>query len=63
MEVIAAAIAAVGDAIAAWATAYAVIYVAGIGTKTFLIWSEKATAEELKTWFDFKILGRNDKKL
>ena len=44
---------AIGKAVGAWATAYAFIYVIGIGTKTFLIYTGKAKVEELKNWFDF----------
>lgn len=51
---------AIGKAIGAWATAYAVIYIAGIGTKTFLIWSEKATVDQLKGWFDFGIFKKGN---
>lgn len=44
---------AIGKAIGAWATAYAFIYIVGIGTKTFLIFTDKAKVEDLKNWFDF----------
>ena len=44
---------AIGKAVAAWATAYGFIYVTGIGTKTFLIYTGKAKVEDLKGWFDF----------
>ena len=44
---------AIGKAVAAWATAYGFIYVAGIGTKTFLIYTGKVKVEDLKGWFDF----------
>ena len=44
---------AIGKAIGAWATAYAFIYIAGIGTKTFLIYTGKAKVEDLKDWFKF----------
>ena len=59
MEIIASAIAAVGKAIAAWATAYAFIYIAGIGTKTFLIYTGKAKSDDLKNWFDFNIFKKD----
>lgn len=53
MEVIGDGLIAIGKAIGAWATAYAFIYIVGIGTKTFLIYTGKAKVEELKGWFDF----------
>lgn len=53
MEIIGQGLMAIGKAIGAWATAYGFIYVAGIGTKTFLIYTGKAKVEELKGWFDF----------
>ncbi len=53
MEIIGQGLMAIGTAIGAWATAYAFIYIAGIGTKTFLIYTGKAKVEELKGWFDF----------
>ena len=53
MEIIGQGLMAIGKAVAAWATAYGFIYVAGIGTKTFLIYTGKAMVEDLKVWFDF----------
>ena len=53
MEIIGQGLMAIGKAIAAWATAYGFIYVVGIGTKTFLIYTGKAKVEDLKGWFDF----------
>ena len=53
MEIIGQGLMAIGKAVAAWATAYGFIYVAGIGTKTFLIYTGKAKVEDLKGWFDF----------
>ena len=53
MEIIGQGLMAIGKAITAWATAYGFIYVAGIGTKTFLIYTGKAKVEDLKGWFDF----------
>ena len=61
MEVIGSGLAAIGSAIGTIATAYAFIYIAGIGTKTFLIYTGKATAEELKSWFDFVKKGGGNK--
>lgn len=53
MEIIGQGLIAVGKAVGAWATAYAFVYMAGIGTKTFLIYTGKAKVEDLKSWFDF----------
>ena len=53
MEIIGQGLMAIGKAVAAWATAYGFIYVAGIGNKTFLIYTGKAKVEDLKGWFDF----------
>ena len=53
MEIIGQGLMAIGKAVAACATAYGFIYVAGIGTKTFLIYTGKAKVEDLKGWFDF----------
>lgn len=44
---------AIGKAISGVASAWATIYVVGIGTKTFLIYTGRATADQLKNWFDF----------
>ena len=54
MEILASAIVALGKAISAWATAYAFVYIAGIASKTFLIYMGKAKVEELKYWYKFK---------
>ena len=53
MEAIGMGLQAIGKAIGAWATAYAFIYIAGIGTKTFLIYTGKAKMDEMKDWFNF----------
>lgn len=53
MDIIGEGLMAIGKAIAAWASAYGVIYVVGIASKTFLIYTEKAKIEEMKNWFDF----------
>lgn len=53
MEVLGEGLMAIGRAIGAWATAYGFIYVAGIASKTFLIFTDKAKVEDLKNWFDF----------
>ena len=44
---------AIGKAISGIASAYATIYVVGIGTKAFLIYTGRATADQLKDWFNF----------
>ena len=53
MDAIGMGLQAIGKAIGAWATAYAFIYIAGIGTKTFLIYTGKAKIDEMKDWFNF----------
>lgn len=58
MEVLGQGLMAIGKAIGAWATAYAFIYVAGIGTKTFLIYTGKVKVDELKDWFKFGLGGK-----
>ena len=54
MEILASAIVVLSKAISAWATAYAFVYIAGIASKTFLIYMGKAKVEELKDWYKFK---------
>ena len=61
MEIIGEGLQAIGSAVGTIAAAYAFIYIAGIGTKTFLIYTGKATAEELKNWFDFVKKGGGNK--
>jgi hypothetical protein len=61
MEIIGEGLKALGSAVSAIAAAYAFIYIAGIGTKTFLIYTGKATTEELKNWFDFVKKGGGNK--
>ena len=53
MEVIGQGLMAIGKAVGAWATTFAFIYMAGIGTKTFLIYTNKCKVEDLKDWFNF----------
>lgn len=53
MEIIGEGLIAIGEAISGIASAWATIYIVGIGTKTFLIYSGRATVEQLKDWFDF----------
>lgn len=54
MELISIGLESIGKAISAIASAYATVYVVGIGTKTFLIYTGRATADQLKDWFKFK---------
>lgn len=54
---------AIGKAISGIASAYATIYVVGIGTKTFLIYTGRATADQLKDWFNFGFRRNNGGKL
>lgn len=63
MEVLGQGLMAIGKAIGAWATAYAFIYIAGIGTKTFLIYTGKAKVDELKDWFKFGLGGKKGSSL
>lgn len=63
MEIIGQGLMAIGKAVGAWATAYGFIYVAGIGTKTFLIYTGRATADQLKDWFDFGFKKNNGGRL
>ena len=53
MEIIGDGLIAIGKAVSGIASAWATIYVVGIGTKTFLIYTGRATADQLKNWFDF----------
>ena len=54
MELIGIGLEAIGKAISAVASAYATVYVVGIATKTFLIYTGRATADQLKDWFKFR---------
>ena len=63
MEIIGEGLIAIGKAAGAWATAWATIYVVGIGTKTFLIYTGRATADQLKDWFDFGFKKNNGGRL
>ena len=53
MEIIGEGLIAIGKAVSGIASAWATIYVVGIGTKTFLIYTGRATADQLKDWFNF----------
>lgn len=63
MEIIGQGLLAIGEAAGVWATAWAFIYIIGIGTKTFLIYTGKAKVEELKDWFNFGFKKNNGGKL
>ena len=54
---------AIGKAIGGIASAWATIYVVGIGTKTFLIYTGRATADQLKDWFNFGLRRNNGGRL
>ena len=54
---------AIGKAVSGIASAYATIYVVGIGTKTFLIYTGRATADQLKDWFNFGFRRNNGGRL
>ena len=53
MDIINEGLIAIGKAVSGIASAWATIYVVGIGTKTFLIYTGRATADQLKDWFNF----------
>ena len=63
MEIIGKGLMAIGKAVSGIASAWAAIYVVGIGTKTFLIYTGKAKVEELKDWFKFGFGGNGGSKL
>lgn len=48
MEVLGQGIAAIGNAVGAFATAFGFIGVAGIAAGTFLVYTDKMTVEQLK---------------
>lgn len=53
MEVLGQGLMAIGKAIEAVAGAVAVVYLGGIASKTFLIYTNKAKIEDFKDWFNF----------
>lgn len=61
MEILGQGLIAIGNAIGEWATAFGFIYVFGISSKTFLIYTDKAKIEDFKGWFDFGF--RKDNRL
>lgn len=54
MEAIGLGLQAIGKAVGSCATAFAMVYIVGIGCKTFLIYTGKATGDTLKDWFKFR---------
>ena len=63
MEIIGEGLMAIGKAVSGIASAWATIYVVGIGTKTFLIYTGRATADQLTNWFDFRFRRNNGGRL
>ena len=63
MEIIDEVLIAIGEAISDIALAWPTIYIVGIRTKTFLIYSGRAIVEQLKDWFDFGFKKNNGGKL
>lgn len=55
MELFGQGLIAVGGAIGDIAAAVGMIYIVGIISKTFLIYTDKAKAEDLKDWLKFRI--------
>ena len=55
MELIGQGLIAIGEAVGDIAAAVGMIYIVGIVTKTFLIFTEKVKVEDLKDWFKFGI--------
>lgn len=45
---------ALGKSIGICARSFAMIYIVGIGCKTFLIYTGKASMDSFKDWFKFK---------
>ena len=45
---------AIGKSIGTCATALAFVYIVGIGCKTFLIYTGKASVDAFKDWFKFR---------
>ena len=60
MEIIGEGLIAVGRAVGAFAWATALVYIAGIVSKTALVVMDKAKPEELKSWTDFQIWKKKD---
>ena len=60
MEVIGQGLIAIGNAIESMAMAYMFVYIAGIASKTFLIYTNKVKIEDFKDWFNFGDKRRNN---
>lgn len=62
MEILGEGLIALGKAVGSIASAIATIYVVGFGTKTFLIYTGRATVDQMKDWFNLG-LRREYRKL
>jgi hypothetical protein len=60
MEIIGEGLIAVGHAVGAFAWATALVYIAGIVSKTILVMNGDAKPDELKSWTDFQIWKKRD---
>ena len=58
MEALGLGLQALGKCIGTCATALAFVYIVGIGCKTFLIYTGKASIDSFKDWFKFRGAGR-----
>ena len=58
MEALGLGLQALGKSIGTCATALAFVYIIGIGCKTFLIYTGKASIDSFKDWFKFRGAGR-----
>ena len=54
MEALGLGLEALGKSIGICARSFAMIYIVGIGCKTFLIYTGKASIDSFKDWFKFK---------
>lgn len=58
MEAIGLGLQTLGKSIGTCATALAFVYIVGIGCKTFLIYTGKASIDSFKDWFKFRGSGK-----
>ena len=58
MEALGLGLQALEKSIGTCATALAFVYIVGIGCKTFLIYTGKASIDSFKDWFKFRGAGR-----
>ena len=58
MEALGLGLQALRKSIGTCATALAFVYIVGIGCKTFLIYTGKASIDSFKDWFKFRGAGR-----